>query len=182
MLFFIFSSPVYTQINKADSASLDFIRHKFYEGVEKEEEVDRLDFYLREKYGNDFNSIDPTIIAYFGAIEALRGKHAFFPFTKLSYVSSSNDILTRAIEKDPLNLEIRFIRFSILHHVPGILGYGNECEEDMEVIYRLLMKKDYSQVNAQIQKGIAEFMIDSDRLSEKQTDELRKLAEAFVLK
>jgi len=172
----------YAQIAKIDSASLNFIRHKFYEGVEDEEQVDKLEFFLKKKYGTDFHIIDPIIIAYYGAIEALKGKHAFFPFTKLSYVISSQDIIAKAVEKDPGNLEIRFIRFSILHHIPGVLGYGNERQDDINNICRLLLKKDYSLVNEEIQKGIFQFLLDSERLTEEQTNELKKLAASFATK
>jgi hypothetical protein len=180
-LFFI-STFCSAQIVKVDSISLDFIRHKFYEGVEDEDQVDKLETFLRKKFGTDFNKIDPIITAYYGAIEALRGKHAFFPFTKLSYVNSSQDILGKAVELDPENLEIRFVRFSILHHIPGILGYSSEREDDMKVIYRLLLKRDYSMVTPEIQKGIVEFMLDSERLTEDQNNELKKLAASFALK
>jgi hypothetical protein len=167
---------------KVDSAELEFIRHKFYLGIEDEDQVDTLESYLVIMYGRDFNNIDPVITAYYGAIEALRGKHAFFPFTKLSYVNSSQEILAKAIEQKPYNLEIRFLRFSILHHIPGILGYSREREEDKNIIFNLLKQKDYSQLNIQRQEGIIEFMISSDRLSEEQTEELLKLTINFTLK
>jgi hypothetical protein len=170
------------QVADVDSASMDFIRNKFYEGVEDEDQADKLESFLRKKYGMNFNEIDPIITAYFGAIEALRGKHAFFPFTKLSYVNSSQDILKKAIELAPGNLEIRFLRFSILHHIPAILGYGSERESDKNIIYNLLLERDYSQLSFEIQKGIADFMIESGRMSEDQIKELKKIITGFALK
>ncbi|RPI74406.1 MAG: hypothetical protein EHM47_03695, partial [Ignavibacteriales bacterium] len=76
------SSFVFAETVKVDSAALEFIRYKFYQGIEDEDQVDTLESYLVRMYGRDFNNIDPVITAYYGAIEALRGKYAFFPFTK----------------------------------------------------------------------------------------------------
>ncbi|MBI5807230.1 MAG: hypothetical protein HZA74_02405 [Ignavibacteriales bacterium] len=74
---------------------------------------------------------------------------------------------------DPDNLEIRFMRFSILHYVPSFLGYNSEKENDAAVIVKLLMRKDYSILDSEIQKGIAEFMINSKRLDDNSILSLR---------
>lgn len=181
---FVLSSELNAQvtIEKIDSASLEFIRQTFYASVEDEDELDKLENFLKNNYGTNFNNIDPIITAYYGAVEALKGKHAFFPFTKLNYVISSQKILVKAIEMEPESIEIRFIRFSILHHLPGILGYGKERDEDLAKLYYLLLKKDYSEVSMEIQKGIVEFMLDSERLTDLQTTQLQKLAASFAVK
>ncbi len=163
-------------------SSLDFIRNKFYEAVENEDAVDTLELFLTNNYGRNYSDIDPIITAYFGAIEALKGKHAFFPFTKLSYVNSSQEILEKAVERSPNNLEIRFLRFSILHYIPAILGYSAERKKDAGIIYQLLLKQDYSQLGKDIQKNILSFMIESERLNDEQVHELRKLEASFALK
>ena len=84
------------------------------------------------------------------------------------------DILKTAVKEDPENLEIRFIRFSILDNVPGILGFSKEREIDKDKIVFLLCNKDYSKLNVKIQKNIIQYMINSERLSTKQINLLTK--------
>jgi hypothetical protein len=62
------------------------------------------------------------------------------------------------------------------------LGYCKEREDDLKVIYHLLLKQDYTHLRADIQKGIVEFLLDSERLSKEQTSRLKKLSESFVVK
>ena len=115
-----------------------------------------------------------------GGIEALKAKHASNPFSKLSHVVSSLDILEKAVEHDLHNLEIRFIRFSILHHLPGILGYGEEREADINEICLQFSKNDYIKYDPKLQKNVIEFMLESERLTNSQTLQLKKLAVALA--
>jgi hypothetical protein len=55
-----------------------------------------------------------------------------------------------------------------LHHLPDILGYGTEKVDDVETIYKLLLKQDYINLPFEIQKGIANFLIKSKRISKEQ--------------
>lgn len=159
-----------------DTALISYIRNTFYEAVEDEDKTYALEKFIVNKFSNDQTKYDPVILAYFGAVEALKGKHAFNPFSKLNHVIRALDIIEVAVKKEPKSLEIRFVRFSILHHLPGILGYGSERDDDLKMICILLKEQNYSEVDTELQQGIIQFMIDSERLSEKQTDELKKIA------
>src|SRR5688500_18402559 len=86
----------------------------------------RKDFYLAIKNGTAsgkfYNrlkakiSSDPTIMAYFGTSQAIRAKHAFNPYNKITYLKSGIKTLEKAVGKSPENLEIRFLRFSLEHY------------------------------------------------------------------
>lgn len=183
-LIFLFSiqAEAFVYFNtKTDTATLNYIRNQFYLSIEDENETEKLIEYIHKKFKRDITKYEPVILAYYGALEALKGKHAFNPFTKLSYLNSSMEKIGESIKKEPYNLEIRFLRFSILHHLPSILGYSKERKEDAIIIYDLLLLKDYSMLEKDIQKGIVEFMIESERLSKKQVNELRKIASALAL-
>lgn len=159
--------------SKADTSDLRIIRELFYEAVEDESKLLALEQFLHINYSK---SPQPIIIAYYGAVDALKAKHVFNPFSKLSYVISALDILEKSVQLEPRDLEIRFIRFSILHHLPGILGYGKERREDQQIIVELLKERDYSRVDYSLQKGIIEFMLDSNRLSSDNINELKQIA------
>lgn len=182
-LFFFFSTQSIALVfnTKTDTATINFIRNHFYLSIEDENETERLIEYIHKKFRRDITKYEPIILAYYGALEALKGKHAFNPFTKLSHLNSAMEKIGESIKKEPYNLEIRFLRFSILHHLPSILGYSKERKEDAIIIYDLLLLKDYSMLEKGIQKGIVEFMIESERLSKKQVNELKKIASELAL-
>ncbi len=174
-----FSQKDYTS-SDVESATLTQIRKLFYEAVESEDKLEELENLFNRKFSEKAFVYRPLLLAYTGAIEALKAKHAFNPFSKFSHVVSSLDILEKAVDRDLHNLEIRFIRFSILHNLPGILGYGKEREADIVEICNQLSKKDYVSYDPKLQKNVIDFMLESERLTDSQTLQLKKLAVALA--
>jgi hypothetical protein len=158
-----------------DTPKMAFVRETFYSAVEDEALTEKLFNYLTGLSGNKLEDLSPLLLGYYGATETLIAKHAFNPFKKLSKLNDGLEKLAKAINQNPDNLEIRFLRFSILHYIPGFLGFSREREEDLKSIYNLLLLKDYSQLEFSIQKGIMEFLLDSKRLNPVQTRDLEKL-------
>ena len=153
---------------------MERLRLTYYRSVDDEEVMDDLEkLIFSEEFGSDSSGQPAIIVAYKGAFEALKAKHAFWPVSKLNYLNKSLEILSKAIEIEPNNLEIRFLRFSILHHVPGILGHSDETQEDAEIIYHLVIN-DYNNLSLSLQRGFVEFLISSERLSEEQNHLLRR--------
>ena len=158
-----------------DDTKMTFIRETFYGAVESESLTEKLLAYLEGLSSNRVEDLSPLLLGYYGATETLIAKHAFNPFRKLSKLNDGLEKIAKAIKQNPDNLEIRFLRFSILHYIPGFLGFSKEREEDLKSIYSLLLQKDYSQLEFTIQKGIIEFMLESKRLNQAQTRDLEKL-------
>ncbi len=163
-LFYSMNNPVSSE--KIDLKLLETIRETYYASVENEDLIDTLETLLAEKFGTETDKLPVLILAYYGAIDAVKSKHAFWPFSKMNYLSSSMEYFEKALKKAPTSLEIRFMRFSILHYVPGILGYSEERDLDINMVYNLLLRKNYSEVDYKLQVGIAEFLVKSERLSE----------------
>jgi hypothetical protein len=174
-----FSQKDYASTNP-EPETINQIRKLFYEAVESEEKLEELENFFSKNFNEKALIYHPALLAYTGAIDALKAKHAFNPFTKFSRVLSSLNTLVRAVNREPNNLEIRFIRFSILHNLPGFLGYGKERNDDMMVIVSQLAKKDYTRYDPKLQIHVIEFMLGSERLNDSQTVQLKKLAVALV--
>jgi hypothetical protein len=174
-----FSQKDYTSANP-EPETINQIRKLFYEAVESEEKLEELENFFHKNFNEKALIYHPALLAYTGAIDALKAKHAINPFTKFSRVLSSLNTLERAVNREPNNLEIRFIRFSILHNLPGFLGYGKERNDDMMVIVSQLAKKDYTRYDSKLLKNVIEFMLTSERLNDSQTVQLKKLAVALV--
>ncbi len=182
IVFIFLAVKVYGSMLTPDSASINFLRNGFYAAVEDEDKVNVLEQFIVSIYSDDYSSYSPLILAYYGGIQTLKAKHVFNPVSKLSHLIFGLNRLEEAVAESPGNLEIRFMRFSILHHVPGFLGYSEEREADKDKICQLLLQKDYSSTGYEIQKGMAEFMLESERLNYNQERLIRHLISSFAKK
>lgn len=89
-------------------------------------------------------SNDATSKAYFGLATMMLGKLHDNPFTKLSYFNKGKVILEDAIEMEPSNAEIRFLRFVVQNRVPAILLYYHDKKTDKVFIDEYLIEYDNS--------------------------------------
>ena len=71
--------------------------------------------------------------------------------------------MKNAVERNPTNLEIRFMRFSIQHHTPAFLGLSKDLEEDRKAIYRQFKNRKFGLADADLIRTMAIFMIQSER-------------------
>lgn len=153
---------------------LKYIREKYYEGVENEDAIEELENYIRSEFNREGKDSPPLILAYEGGVEALKSKHAFWPVTKLDYFKKSMRLLARAVKEDPDNFEIRFVRYSILHHAPGFLGYSEEKKSDAGNLYEQLIHNKNDDFEYDVRRGIAEMLLDSGFLNEGEINLLKK--------
>jgi hypothetical protein len=158
-----------------DSDTKKYIRTTFYAGVENEAKAEELKAFIEKKYGTILKSMPPFIVAYLGASETLLAKHASNPLTKLDLLNSGLDKIALALKKQPKSLEFRFMRFSILHYLPFFLGHGSERDEDLAIVFDLLFKRDYSELDKKTQIGIVNFLLESGRLDKTQTGKIKVL-------
>jgi hypothetical protein len=81
----------------------------------------------------DSNAI-PLLYCYKGAGEMLQAKYALNPVAKLKKFNLGKAWIAAAFNRDSLNLEMRFIRFSIQSNVPTFLGYRAELAGDKKFL------------------------------------------------
>jgi hypothetical protein len=154
-------------------SNLKNIRYYFYTGIDKEEYLDSLDLYLSRIINDPNNQDYALLIAYRGAGKSVRAVHAFWPITKLNYVKEGLVDLDRAVLKNPNNIEVRFLRFSVLDNLPGILGYSTEANADAKDLFNILtlspQKKDELLID------VIKYLINSDRLSKAENEKLKTM-------
>lgn len=96
-----------------------------------------------------------SIKGYHAASYMLQANHHFNPGTKLSYFNKGKEKLDQAIQSEPQNTELRFVRFCIQTNAPFFLGYNKHIEQDKAIIiqaYPLLSDID-------LKKRIKDFML-----------------------
>jgi len=127
-----------------------------------------------------YNALDhlPTktalTTAYMGALDALKAKHSWNPYSKIKYLNTSGKLMQQAVDGDPHNIEILFMRFSIQHNVPGFLGFNKDLVSDREDMINQLTHKNYGTADKELTQSIIKFLIDSKRCTVAEEEKLRK--------
>ena len=80
--------------------------------------------------GVDSSTAAPVLVCYKAASEIIQAKYALNPIVKLEKFNKGKELLKKAISRDTLDLEMRFIRFSIQSNLPAVLGYHADLNTD----------------------------------------------------
>jgi len=159
------------------SKRLYHIRKHFDQAESNLEKTEAMQSYIREEFSSDPEQLPPVILAYYAASEALMAKHHRNPIKVLGYLKRSVNYIDQAVALQADHLEVRFVRFSTFHHIPAVFGIGKRRGQDLDVICKLLVKKDYARVDRLTQEGMIDFMLDSRRLNREQSLQLEALKE-----
>lgn len=141
-------------------------RKAYKEASKKESQIKVL-----EKLIQNEDPQNATILAYKGALAALKGNYSFFPAIKLSYFWEASNFFEKALATDPENLEAIFLRFTVECSVPSLMSYALHLQEDRKKIIELLPK---SNLEKDFKKAIAQYLIDSGKCTSIEKKELAK--------
>lgn len=75
-------------------------------------------------------------LAYLGAYQTIWANHVFNPLSKLATFKKGKNNIESAISKEPENVEIRYIRFSVQKNAPSFLGYNSHLKEDRDFLVK----------------------------------------------
>lgn len=147
-LFFILMSFTSSQLPLIE------IRNAYEKSVSNEQTAVNLLAYLK-------TSNNPTFIGYKGAVTIVMAKHVMSPYKKLNYFDTGKGILEQAIQKEPLNVELRFIRFSIQCNAPKFLDYHSNIYAD-----KVLLLKEIKVIkDVDLKKRVTKFLLNSSEVS-----------------
>ncbi|RYE27740.1 MAG: hypothetical protein EOP42_18805 [Sphingobacteriaceae bacterium] len=111
------------------------------------------------------NKKPALVVAYFGALEALKAKNSWNPYNKIKYLNLSGKTVQQAVNSNPEDMEIRFVRFSIQSNLPHFLGLAKDLDADKNQILHQLKQKNYGSADTLFVQNIIKFMIDSKQCS-----------------
>ncbi|MFA5088529.1 MAG: hypothetical protein WC552_05790 [Candidatus Omnitrophota bacterium] len=170
--------------NAVRSASLDqavreYIRREFKMARTNERNAKGLSDFIESRFSfsEGGEEVPAVVVVYYGALKGLKARASSNPLAKLNFLSESLTLLDEAVASAQDDLEVRFIRFATLHHLPAVLGVGKKRYEDVSAICRLLEGKDYSLVDRGTQSEMIDFMLKSRRLSLPARQSLAQLSE-----
>ncbi len=133
------------------------LRHQVVQALTSSKTTDSLYNSLKAAH-----SRSPLITGYMGTLLALKAKHHWNPYYKLKYVSDAEKTFAKAIAADPHNMEIRFLRFSVDHKLPRLLGYNKNMEADKTEIMAQLTEKNYPPEDKDLVITIINFLLETD--------------------
>ncbi|MBL3656263.1 hypothetical protein [Fulvivirga sediminis] len=93
--------------------------------------LEKIDHALSNLQGDEND-----VKAYKGTLLMTKAGLVNGPMNKLDHFKEGRELLEDAIESRNANVEYRFLRLTIQEHVPGILNYNDEIEEDKALILR----------------------------------------------
>ena len=73
---------------------------------------------------------DALLLAYKGMAYFLEANLSINPYAKYTYFKKGKSLLEEAVNKNPWNAEIRFMRFCVQTSAPKFLGYISNIETD----------------------------------------------------
>lgn len=117
--------------------------------------------------------VSPLFLGYRGAAQAILSGHGFNPARKLKLFNAGVKQLEQAIQLDPKNIELRFLRFSIQCNCPSFLNYNRMLSEDLKFIIdnlQALPSKDKA-----FKADIVEFLLQSGRCSSAEEAQLKNI-------
>lgn len=155
LVFILFLIPFSLSAN-----DLPQIRKEYYAAVNDGKAADR--FYTKLK---SRASSEPIMIAYLGIAQAVKARHAINPYNKLTYLKSGMKTLNSAVAKSPDDLEIRFLRFTLEHHIPSFLGYSQHLDDDRKSIVKLSKQKKFGEMDKALLQNLLGFMKETKRCS-----------------
>lgn len=164
-----------------DSAII-FLRNNFYIATESEKVNLKLESFILYNFGDNIDNYHPKILAYYGIVQSLKAKFTYNPYLKYKYVVKGIDYLRKAVERNPTSVEIRFLRFAVLHNIPALFGFKDLRNEDLNFIFNYLLSKNFSELDYYWQTNIARFLIESNRLNDNARSKLFKIFPSLASK
>jgi hypothetical protein len=142
------------------SYSLSKLR-ALYPKASAKEEIGR-QFYARMA---SYQGNNPVVLGYQAVSEAVMAKHVWSPYQKLKHVRNSGTIFRDALNKDPQNPEVRFLRFTVEYSIPRYLKMSENLAADREFVAQQLLRHPNSGIDQEGYILMRNFMLNGNHLT-----------------
>ncbi len=159
VLFLLMATPSITEVRKS-----------YTEAIDNEDKAESLYQALNTSQAK----ADALLLAYCGATRALMAKHAVNPYSKLKYLKEGSALLNSAVDKNPTQIEVRYLRYSVEKNVPDFLDYRQHLESDKKVIVDAILAGKHG-LDKPILKNVVAYMLKNAELDGATKAKLNKL-------
>jgi hypothetical protein len=109
---------------------------------------------------------------YMAAMNFTKSRLYKFPLKKLKYFNRGKSILEEVIDAYPLNIELRYLRYSMQKKIPDFLGYNRNIDEDLVMIKKKIAS---SRMSIKIKSIILNNILILNELNEKDKFEFENI-------
>ncbi|CAA9227032.1 MAG: hypothetical protein AVDCRST_MAG95-814 [uncultured Adhaeribacter sp.] len=146
------------------------LRQIYLQAANEEKTYDQLVRHLAKYKGNDV-----MVQAFQAGITGLGAKYASGLYSKLKHVRSSANQFEKVVERDPVNPEIRFLRYVIEYHVPRYLLMSGNLHEDKKIVMSSLLDYPRVKLDPEAAKIMRDYFVRGDHCTESEKKQLRNL-------
>lgn len=104
---------------------------------------------------------NPVAKGYQAMAYALRARQSPFPFQQILLFSQASSLIAAAIREQPLDVELRFLRFCMEKEIPEMIGGFLHIEEDIKV---MIGQMPHANLPAALIRGICLELLDYKKL------------------
>lgn len=162
-----------TEYNAEAEELLEIGRNLFYASVEDKSKLDSA-FMIFNQYQDLYPEYEGRAITYIGVLTALKGKHAFWVYTKYNLVNKGLKIMDQGLQKSPDDIEALFVYSSTCYFMPFLFGRKDEAQDAFVRIIDLL-PENIQYYDPKLMSDVIDFLIDHAELSDQQTIELDQM-------
>ena len=159
--------------NKSVEEMLEVARQQFYAAIENEKQIEPT-IELFERIGQVEPEYAGRTQVYIGALVALKGKHAFFPHTKLKWTKRGLAIMDDGLKKAPADIETLFIHGTTCYYLPFFFKRGDDAQRDFRKIIKL-MPQQVDTYHSELVENIITFLLEKAKLTDDEKVYLQKL-------
>lgn len=153
-------------------------REKFYVAVEDKKHIEPA-MKLFEQIAREEPKYAGRAEVYMGALVALKGKHAFFPHTKLKWAKRGLAIMDDGLKKTPADIEALFIHGMVCYHLPFFFQRGDDAQRDFKEIIKQ-MPSQMHLYDSELVDNIITFLLEKAKLTDDEKVYLRTLKDKLA--
>jgi hypothetical protein len=154
---------------------LSRLRVSFYNSVESAAATEQTVALIQAAFPSKRDSWPPVILAYYAALEGLRGKYASGLLDKLGHVNTAVSLMRRLPEDNPGSLEIRFLRFCFFRQLPLFFGVRSTLGPDLAELIRMLETGADPDVPLEVRRDMVSYLIGCREADRAQIERLQQL-------
>ena len=152
---------------------LEVARKQFYAAIEDEKWIEPTIALFKRIERVEPKHTGRTQV-YIGALVALKGKQAFFPYTKLKWARRGLAIMDRGLKRNPDDLEALFIHGTTCYYLPFFFRRGDDAQRNFRKIIKL-MPQQMDTYDPKLIKNVVVFLLENAKLTDNEKTYLQTL-------
>ena len=158
---------------KSVAEMLEVARKQFYAAIEDEKRIDPA-IAVFKRIGAAEPKYTGRTQVYIGSLIALRGKHAFFPHTKLKWARRGLAIMDSGLQKSQNDIEALFVHGTTCYHLPFFFKRGDDAQRDFRKIIKL-MPQQMDTYDPKLIANVVAFLLENVELTDDEKTYLQML-------